>query len=162
MSAPELVAVGKDGASLRLSGDILSIHRSKNKLMSGHMRGTKEIRVSQISAVQFRAAKGMQFGYIQISFLGGAETKRRSINAVKTDENAVTFTRRTQPQFAKLKRALDEMMANYRAGAVNGLPASQPRQMDKVTKLRELATLRDDGVVTEDEYAKLKAEVIGG
>ena len=60
-----------------------------------------------------------------------------------------------------IRNTLDEMIANYRASSANGMPALAAAPADKVTRLRELATLRDDGVVPEDEYAKLKAEVIG-
>jgi hypothetical protein len=40
-------------------------------------------------------------------------------------------------------------------------PAPEPAGDDMVAQLRELAQLRDDGILTEDEFAAQKARLLG-
>lgn len=40
-------------------------------------------------------------------------------------------------------------------------PAAQERQPDLVTQLRELASLKEDGILTEEEFAAQKAKLLG-
>ena len=40
-------------------------------------------------------------------------------------------------------------------------PPAEPQQ-DMVSQLRELAQLRDDGILTEEEFAAQKAKILGG
>jgi hypothetical protein len=40
-------------------------------------------------------------------------------------------------------------------------PASAPAQADMVAQLRELAALRDDGILTDEEFAAQKARILG-
>jgi hypothetical protein len=39
--------------------------------------------------------------------------------------------------------------------------AAPPEEEDPVTRLRELAALRDDGILTEEEFAAEKRKVLG-
>jgi hypothetical protein len=40
-------------------------------------------------------------------------------------------------------------------------PAAAPVQEDPVERLRELASLRDDGILTDDEFAAEKRKLLG-
>jgi hypothetical protein len=40
-------------------------------------------------------------------------------------------------------------------------PAAAPTQADMVAQLRELAALRDDGILTDEEFAAQKARLLG-
>ena len=40
-------------------------------------------------------------------------------------------------------------------------PPPPPPEEDPVAKLRELAQLRDDGILTEEEFAAQKAKILG-
>jgi hypothetical protein len=40
-------------------------------------------------------------------------------------------------------------------------PAAAPAQADVVAQLRELAALRDDGILTDEEFAAQKARILG-
>jgi len=49
-----------------------------------------------------------------------------------------------------------------RTTVVVGLSRRRPAQTDPVAQLKELAALRDQGVLTEEEFAAQKALVLGG
>jgi len=40
-------------------------------------------------------------------------------------------------------------------------PAPAPEEVDPIAQLRELAKLRDDGILTEEEFAAEKRKVLG-
>ena len=40
-------------------------------------------------------------------------------------------------------------------------PAAAPTETDVITQLQQLGKLRDDGVLTEDEFASQKARILG-
>jgi hypothetical protein len=75
-------------------------------LTGGH-RGEKEIRLDQISAVQFKAAGWATNGYIQFAFMGGSESKGGALDAAK-DENAVMFSRKQEAEFRRAKELIDQ------------------------------------------------------
>src|SRR5437870_1921186 len=64
-------------------------------LLTQGMKGSKEIMISQISAIQFRPATFWTLGYIQFSFIGGQEAKGGLIEA-GSDENSIQFKRDQQ------------------------------------------------------------------
>ncbi|GIU85908.1 MAG: hypothetical protein KatS3mg009_0423 [Acidimicrobiia bacterium] len=45
---------------------------------------------------------------------------------------------------------------------VAAAPAAPPAATDTVTQLKELAALRDQGVLTDEEFAAQKARILGG
>jgi hypothetical protein len=113
----------------------------------------KEIDISQISAVQFKAADLLTAGYIQFSFLEGAETKRGIRDAVR-DENSILFKKQAQPEFERAKRLIDEYRERLRGAAVT-TRASSPLE-----DLERLANLRDRGVLTDEEFETKKRQLL--
>lgn len=66
------------------------------------MKGNKEIRIGNISAIQFKEATRMTRGYLQISMSGGSEDKGGLFDAA-SDENTVLFKRKQQEDFEKAR-----------------------------------------------------------
>lgn len=119
----------------------------------GHgLGGGKEIQISRISAIQMKDA-GLLNGHIQFSFAGGREAKTGLLEAAK-DENAITFKRSQQAQFQEAKRVIEERM---RAGEPQRAAAA-PSDADELAKL---ARLRDEGILTEEEFTAKKRQILG-
>lgn len=150
-------AQGK-GATLTLTATTLTIERRRGTLYQ--QRGSKEIRISQISAVQYRVPTMMALGFIQFSFIGGRESKGTTLISAKQDENTVTFTRGQAHAFEHLKRNLDRLMAAAQERKSAPVAAPAAPQVDRVAKLRELATMKQEGLLTDAEFVSAKADLL--
>ncbi|HEX5158483.1 MAG TPA: SHOCT domain-containing protein [Ktedonobacterales bacterium] len=121
-------------------------------------QGNKEIRLDQISAIQLRKP-GLTRGFIRISFLGGQESKRGTVYNAASDENAIVIAAGQTKQFEQAKTLIEQ----YQQVALTARHAPQvmappPSAADELAKLAEL---RDQGVLTEDEFAAKKKQVLG-
>lgn len=102
------------GGQMELTLTTLRILRSGVMAFMGHgFKGEKEILISSISSVQYRAPSFFANGYLQIAFHGGAEAKGGIFQAA-SDENTVLFSRGQQPEFDKLRDALRMRMSAVR------------------------------------------------
>lgn len=148
-------ANGRNG-QLELTERTLKISRRGVVAFLGHgLKGEKEILIEHVTSVQFKEAGAVVNGFIQFAFTGGREATRGLFEAA-LDENTVTFTSDQEPEFRKLKRALDDRRAALRALPQ---PASQVR--GAFDDLEHLARLRDRGVVTEAEFQAKKQQILG-
>jgi hypothetical protein len=115
------------------------------------LKGEKEILVSQISAIQLKKASMWTNGYIQFSFLGGQESKKGLFDATK-DENTVMFNTKQQNGFLLLKERLDQRLVSSR---------TSPNAPSNLDELEKLASLRDKGIITEEEFRLKKKQLLG-
>jgi hypothetical protein len=119
------------------------------------LKGDKEIRIKSISAVQFKQAGMLVNGYIQFAHSGSSESKGGLFDAVK-DENTVVFTKKQMPEFRELKDRLDDLI-NRLADAATA-PAAAFSAADEIKKLAEL---RDQGLITSDQFEVKKQQLLG-
>ena len=120
-------------------------------------KGEKRIPLRSVTAIQLKPAGAMVNGFIQFSLSGGDE--RRSTFGKQTfvaagDENSMVFQRRDQGQFETLRDAVEAATVAAHGGQV-------PSAKDPLDQLRKLAELRDAGIITEDEFAAKKADLMG-
>lgn len=121
-------------------------------------QGHKEIRLDQISAVQLKKP-GLTRGFIRISFLGGQESKRGTVYNAASDENAIVIAAGQTKQFEQAKALIEQyQQAALSARDVPQVMAPPPSAADELAKL---AALRDQGVLTEDEFAVKKRQILG-
>lgn len=116
------------------------------------IKGEKEILISQISSLQFKKVGKVTNGFIQISFLGGQETKGGILNATQ-DENTIMFTPDQQENFLRVKSEIEKRISALRTPS----PAPVSSYADELEKL---ASLRDRGIITEDEFQAKKRELL--
>lgn len=116
------------------------------------LKGEKEISISQISAVQFKKPGSLTNGYIQFSFVGGLETKAGIFDATK-DENSIIFNAKQEPAFAAIRAEIQKRMAEHKQGGT--------RQGSNIDDLEKLASLRDRGVISEEEFNYKKRQILG-
>lgn len=143
-------AKGVNGQLQVYADKVVISRRGFVSLISHGLKGDKEIRISQISSIQFKRA-GLVNGYIQIAFLGGHEAKGGIWQATH-DENTIMFDVWQQETFEKAKALIEERIAAL----------SQPTTAaadDVPTQIRKLADLKAAGILTEEEFEK-KAELL--
>jgi hypothetical protein len=146
-------AVGVHGSiELKENKIILKRKGLMSKLAHG-VTGNKEILIKTISSIQFKEA-GILNGYIQFSFSGGKENTGGIFDAAK-DENTMFFTKKQQPAFEKLKSIIEEKIESLN-------DANNTQQTSLVAdEIKKLAELRDQGILTEEEFTAKKKQLLG-
>ena len=118
------------------------------------MKGSKEIPFSSITAIQLREPSFMaRNGYIQFTIPGGNES-RGGIFAATRDENTFFFYPKDYDIVLEIKDHINS--ANRKARSTT--PILTPTSM--TAELKNLAKLRDEGVLTEDEFLAAKKRII--
>lgn len=123
-------------------------------------KGIKRFPVTAISNIHVKPAGWMVSGYMQITAGGSNETKSRfgyQTWDAMSDENSVGFTMEEQPAFLALRDAIEEAQRNLHAPK----PVIQEQAPDVLAQLEKLGSLRDAGILTEEEFAAKKAELLG-
>jgi len=132
-----------------------SVIRIKRKgamaLLTQGLKGNKEILISQISSIQFKKASSFFRGFIQFAFVGGQEAKGGIFQATQ-DENTVMFRVSQQPAFEAFRDELQKRITGMKPGG---------KQTSGLDELEKLASLRDRGIVSEEEFQKKKKQILG-
>lgn len=151
---PLKIVKGTNG-QLALYEDKIRISR---KGLSGFLihglKGDKEIFLSQISSIQLKKA-GLMAGYIQFAFLGGQEAKGGLFQGMQ-DENTISFSGKKQnASFEEIKTMIEERIKVLKSsGGASGNSSG-------LEDLKELKKLKDEGVITEEEFAQKKKKMLG-
>jgi hypothetical protein len=119
-------------------------------LGGGSLRGDKSIPYSSIAAVQLKNG-GLTAGYLQLTLIGGSEAKSGLFQAT-TDENTVMFYSGSNNQFEEAKQLLEKRILAARSGV------AQPKS--DADELEKFASLRDKGVITEEEFQQKKKQIL--
>ena len=114
-------------------------------------RTEKDILISKILSIRFKRAGILANGYIQFVFEERQET-RDSKSDVAEDENAVVFRANHQKAFESIREAIVQRMTNFK---------TETKATSGLDELERLASLRDKGVITEDEFAQKKRQLLG-
>lgn len=119
-----------------------------------HPEGEKHILYRNITAVQLKPAN-FTLGFIQFSFQGGRESLGTAFNAI-SDENTITFaTKEKTQEFTRAKEIIEQRIHE----------AAEPRPQasggSDLDQLEKLASLRDKGIITEDEFQAKKRQILG-
>lgn len=126
------------------------------KMSFGWTRGEKRISIDSITAVQFKAPR-LSNGYIQFTLGGGSESRRGILDATK-DENSVVFSASSAREFQVIRDYVESRIAN-RLSRVDSAVDVSPTP-DVTSQLREFARLRDEGVLTEEEFLIQKQRLL--
>lgn len=179
-----LFAEGPAG-SVYFDGKTITVTRKGLWAQLSGMAGKSSIAVDRVGSVRFVPARRTSGqGYIQFLLADDphAELRNKSYGrkddrvAAGTDPFSCTFARKEQPDFEAIKNAVeaaigvvtapvveDEDDAIDEAGApMDFAPAPKPApQAESVAdKLRQLAELHAEGILTDDEFSAKKAELL--
>ncbi len=75
------------------------------------------------------------------------------------DENTVAFIVKHQPAFEAIKQAVEQKMHNVRSGRLQQ-PMQQPVPVDIPGQIQKLAELKNQGILTEQEFQQKKQELL--
>lgn len=138
-----LMARGLTG-KMTFNGQDVCITRHGGK--SG-LAGERVITLGAISAVQLTAA------HLQLIVTGTLESAPGILNTV-LDENTVVFNPEQRPAFERLATSIRTAIAERGRGVVVAAASD-------ADELAKLAALRDQGVLTDEEFALQKAKILG-
>jgi Domain of unknown function (DUF4429)/Short C-terminal domain len=140
----ELYAKGTNGV-VAIDGDWLTIDRKG--------AGDRRIPLASITAVEVRQARVFTNGFIRFTVPGSPEF-RGGVQSAMRDENAVTFRRGQSKGFNMIRAAVEQSIAAH-AGAPTG--STEPDIPEQIKKLDEL---RDQKLITDEEFDAKKAELL--
>ena len=150
-------AQGRNGV-VSFDGHFVTISRKGFVARATIGKGEKRIRLVSIAAVQFKPAGGVMNGFIQFTLPGGSERRskfgKQTSDAAK-DENTVMFTSAQMPQFLALRDAIEQAIAARSAPQTSAPVAANP-----IEQIQQLAGLRDQGLLSQEEFDAKKSELL--
>ncbi len=114
--------------------------------------GEKELLISQLSAIQLKKPDTWMKGFIQFTLIGGRE-ERSAAWDVARDENSVIVTKDQLPAIEEFKRKVEELMDTSRR--------AEPAAPSYLEELEKLSSLRDRGVISEEDFQAKKKQLLG-
>ena len=152
---PILMRAEGISANLLLLDDRVRIQRREEKTFPHQgFRGNRDILFSQIASIRLKKATTMGSGFIQFLLSGRNESGNHDS---ARDENTVMFRGAHQVEFDGIKAAIEMKMTTARTMVAR----PQPRAASYVEELEQLASLRNRGIITEDEFAAKKRQILG-
>ena len=117
-------------------------------------KGDKEIFIKNITAIELKEP-GVTKGYIQFSVQGEIASHGNIVDAI-TDENSVIIGNLRQYQdFLVAKKLIESKIYNY-----NNSNTFISNKFSYADELRKLSSLKDDKIITEDEYEEQKSKIL--
>lgn len=153
-------AKGKTGR-IEFDGQYVTIHRESFLARTSVGKGQKRLHIASVTAVQWKPA-GLVNGFIQFTVPGGNERRSKfgsQTNDAARDENSVVFTKKQQPAFEAVRKAVDAAISAQHAPAAPAAPVSAASMADELAKL---AALVQSGAITQQEFQQAKAKLLGG
>jgi hypothetical protein len=147
MEGPERFGAKGVNGTLVVTPERIMIRRKRAVLVllgQGFSR-SKEIAVDQIVGTQFKKATTFINGYIRFSLAGGTETKGGGFDAAQ-DENAIMFTDKQQPAFARAKELID--LYGEAARDAERLVAGDARARGNLSSGYRLSSVKVDSTAT--------------
>lgn len=142
------------GGQVEIADDGIFIRRKGFSAFIYHgFKGDKFIPYASITSIQVKE-NGLTTGYIQFGVLGGMESKG-GINAAIKDENTVMF--HNNDRLKELKALVEGRIAK----GIPAAPAITPSTETGIDQLMKLADLHERGLLTEDEFNRQKAKILG-
>jgi hypothetical protein len=122
-------------------------------VMTKGLKGTKTIPFASITAVQHKKA-GFTSGYLQFTLPGGNES-RGGVFSAASDENTFMYSRASDNDLVtEVKSYIENRMQALRTPSPNtgsGLAG----------QIAQLAELRSQGVLSEEEFSQAKQRLLG-
>jgi len=145
-------ATGINGKVL-LFKDVVRIKRiGVGSFLSGASKVEKDLLISQIASIQFKKAGVLNNGYIEFILMHNHERHDKD-SGYEIYDSIVTFRPGQQAVFEAFREAVE---AKLTAG-FNRSPSAATTDLDELDKL---ASLRDRGVITEDEFNRKKRQLL--
>ena len=156
-----ITANGHNG-QVTFDGTFVTITRSGFLARATVGKGEKRLPIGSITGVQWKPASAMVNGFIQFTVPGGNEVRSHVGSQTRSagqDENSVIFMRKQSAEFEALRAAVEQAIATRQSPPPVYTPPPAPAP-DIAGQLQQLATLRDQGILTPQEFEAKKAELL--
>ena len=142
-------------ARISLFKDVVRMERTGlRNVLSGDSRIEKDILISQIVSIRFKRAGLLSNGYIEFIRLPYHQRRDKDVED-ETEDIIFSFRPGQQKAFEAFRDMLEAKMS--RSPATRGLtPASTD-----LDQLEKLASLRDKGIITDEEFSLKKKQLLG-
>lgn len=151
-------AEGANGQLLLLEDSVRIKRREATAFLNQGLQSDRILPLTQIASVQFKNAGAFANGYIQFALKGENKMKAADITQ---DDNTIVFRSAQQPAFDKIKTAIETKMAATKISIPTNIPQGPSRTYQYIDELEKLASLRDRGIITEEEFAAKKRQILG-
>ena len=148
-------AKGVNGQLYLYSNKVVISRKGIRAFATQGLRGDKEIYIKNISSIQLKKPSALTNGFIQFSFLGGTEHKGGFLGVsqgVTRDESTILFTKKQQKDFEEIKDMIEDKISEPQKGKDSG---------SGIEDLEKLAELKEKGIITEEEFAQKKKQILG-
>lgn len=161
LTSPILMdARGIDGHLVLLESGIRIKRSDPMVFLIQGVKGDKEIPFSQIASIQLKKAGAFANGYIRFSLLEGHGAEGGTGDA-RRDENTVTFKAVQQSAFEGIKTAIEAKVAAARTAVPHQPHQVVPKTISYIDELEKLASLKDRGIISEEEFTAKKRQILG-
>lgn len=156
----DAVAARSSGAGyISFDGHFVTIQHTA--MMRGVVgKNVKRFPITAISNIQVKPAGMLVAGFMQITAAGSNETRSRfgyQTWDAMSDENSIAFGLNEEQAFIAVRDAVEEAQRDLHAPRT----VIQKQAPDVLAQLEKLGSLRDAGILTEEEFAAKKAELLG-
>lgn len=142
-------------------GSFVTIHRRGFTARATVGKGDVRLPISQITEVRFKPAGGLVNGFI-LFVTAGMQVPNAKFGSQMKDlsrlPSAVIFTKKGQADFEHLREVVEQAIADHHSKAGSTTIVQQNSEADELAKL---ADLRDKGILTDEEFAAKKAQILG-
>lgn len=121
-----------------------------SKITQGFTKGDKTIYLNQITGIDLKLGGNMINGYMQFTIPGGNEKDKGAFQATQ-DENSVMFKKAYNDIAHELKEKIEKLQQQSKNG----------NKLSGADEIRKYKALLDDGIITEEEFNKIKKELLG-
>lgn len=121
-----------------------------SKITQGFTKGDKTIYLNQITGIDLKLGGNMINGYMQFTIPGGNEKDKGAFQATQ-DENSVMFKKAYNDIAPELKEKIEKLQQQSKNG----------NKLSGADEIRKYKALLDDGIITEEEFNKIKKELLG-
>ncbi len=90
----------------------------------------------------------------------GSPERRGGLNDATSDENAVIFTKKHADEFGAVQTYIETYIGNRMTAQNQPQQVVHPAAPDIADQIRKLASLHDDGLLTEEEFQAKKAALL--
>ena len=118
------------------------------------LKGTKTIPFSSITAIQIKKGGAFTNGYIQFTLVGGNES-RGGLLAATNDENTFMFGKQLNNKIEEIKEFIENQIESLKSNN-----SQKEKALSLSDELEKLAALKEKGIITDEEYQKVKKRII--
>jgi len=160
-NAARVITVKGHNGQVTFDGEFVTISRKGGLARMSVGKGDKRFPLSSIVAVQYKPPGAMVNGFISFTLPGGNEGRSkfgRQTTDAATDENSVIVRKSQDSEFKVLRDAIETALAVRSRPQPTVMHAAAP--LDVADQLTRLAALRDQGILSEEEFAAQKSRLL--